>query len=279
MRKLWIIAAVIAGIFTAVPAQAGLQLEFFVGVSQNDTALSFTPFPNDPVTGMPTLSLDSTIANDTKFVQVALHQTAGTTILDVNNGIAAYLIQGVFGNSGVAGSPDPDYRVQATAVNGTTPICNVADPGTYSLVRAYRLGPQGNMSGGNEATSTAFRFGGLNLNPPPSPSVDAGGYFFMGTFRVTKNAGATPGDLTFVRVQDPNPAPSTIDNIADDTTSLDTLLFNGNATVYNLPIRILPVPEPSSFVLAGLVASGAIGLRLRRKKNKAEETAEPTTAA
>jgi len=271
MRKLWIIAAVIAGIFTAVPAQAAITLEFFVGTTLNDGTLSTTAFPNDPVTGLPTVALPT--PGSTAFIQVAMHQTGGTP-MDASNGLAAFLMQAVYG-SGQAGQ----FVVPATVVggSGTLPVVDVNgnNPGIYSLVRAYRIGPGGNMNGGNETTATAVRFGGLNLNPPPSPSVDANGRIFLGTLKVQATAASTAvlSDLTFV---DPNPAASTVDNITDNGDNLDALLFNG--TTYTLPIRVGPVPEPSSFVLAGLVASGAIGLRLRRKKNKTEVT-EPTTAA
>src|SRR5262249_6234106 len=206
---------------------------FFQGTSVNDTTLSLTPFPNDPVTGQPTVNI--AMCNGFQmnaFVQVALHQTGPTSILTANNGLAAYLIQGVFGSSGAGGSPDPNYRVPATVAGGTSPVCNVADPGIYSLVRSYRLGPNGSMPGGNENTATAFRFGGLNLNPPPSPSVDANGRIFLGTFKLVANPNAMA--LTSIVLQDPNPAPGTINNIADDGTNLDALLFNG--TTYTLPI-------------------------------------------
>src|SRR5262249_11125777 len=160
------------------------------------------------------------------------------------------LIQGVFGYNGAAGTgPDPSYRVPATIPGtGTSPICYVSDPGTYSLLRAYRIGPNGNMPGGNESTATAFRFGGLNLNPPPSPSVDSNGYFFLGTFRIN-DADISFGNLTSINFGDPNPSPGTIDNITDSGVNLDALLFNG--TTYSLPIRTGVIPEPSSFVLFG----------------------------
>src|SRR5262245_12435673 len=71
-----------------------IQLEFFVGASINDTVLSGIPFPNDAMTGQPTVQLNST--GSTAFVQVALHQTAPTTLLDAADGLAAYLIQGIY---------------------------------------------------------------------------------------------------------------------------------------------------------------------------------------
>src|SRR5262249_15969230 len=155
-------------------AHAGIVLEFFQGTSVNDSTLSFMPFPTDPVTGQPTVIFPA-VAGQFAFVQVALHQTGSTNVLNSGDGLAPYLIQGVFGYNGAAGTgPDPSYRVPATIPGtGTSPICYVSDPGTYSLLRAYRIGPNGNMPGGNESTATAFRFGGLNLNPPPSPSVDS----------------------------------------------------------------------------------------------------------
>lgn len=257
--------ALALGVSAAGSAHAGLVLEFFVGTSQNDSTLSFVPFPNNPLTGHPMVTLGS--PGQSAFVQLALHQTGSTNVLNANDGLAAYLIQGVFGPNGAAGiGPDPAYRVPATLAGGTTPVCNVSDPGTYSLVRAYRTGPNGSMSGGNENTATAFRFGGLNLNPPPSPSVDANGYFFLGTFRLTAT---TSSGFTSIVFQDPNPAPGTIDNITDSGIDLDAILFGGNMyplTICAPTLAGCPTPEPSSFVLLGLIATGAVGVRLRRRK-------------
>src|SRR5262249_49618506 len=231
---------------------------FFQGTSVNDTTLSLTPFPNDPVTGQPTVNI--AMCNGFQmnaFVQVALHQTGPTSILTANNGLAAYLIQGVFGSSGAGGSPDPNYRVPATVAGGTSPVCNVADPGIYSLVRSYRLGPNGSMPGGNENTATAFRFGGLNLNPPPSPSVDANGRIFLGTFSL-KAPSSAPGGPTSIVFQDGNPAAGTIDNITDNGDNLDALLFNG--TTYKLTICV-GTSAMNTYTVTNTNDSGAGSLR------------------
>src|SRR5262249_20181665 len=148
-------------------SRAAIVLEFFQGTSVNDTTLSLTPFSNNTVTLVP--------GGPTQFVQVAMHQTAPTNILTPTNGVNPFLIQGV------SGPREPGNWVVPEFVFGSqhVPICNVADT-TYSLVHAYRTGVNGSMSGGTETTATAFRFGGVTLNPPPSPSVDANGRFFIG---------------------------------------------------------------------------------------------------
>jgi len=254
------------GVFAAGQARAGIVLEFFQGTNQNDTTLSLVPFPNDPVTGQPTVQLCEGMTQ--AFVQVALHQTGSTTVINPDNGLAAYLIQGVYG----PGQPGL-WVVPGVTATSTIPVCNVADPSVYSLLRSFRTGPGGNMSGGNQNTATAVRFGGLNLNPPPSPSVDANGRIFLGTFKLQLSSLSAVG-LSSITFQDPNPAPGTIDNITDMGDNLDALLFNG--TTYTLPIRVgvLDCPEPSSFVLLGLIGAGAVGMRLRRRK--AKNTGQPT---
>jgi hypothetical protein len=199
----------------ASTAHAAMVLEFFKGSSINDVSLN---------TAQPISGLNFNLGDPDQFVQVALHQTSPTTLLGAN-GLAAYLIQGVYG-------PGQVGIVPATVAGGTAPQCNVAAFGTYSLVRAYRTGVNGSSPGGNENTATAFRFGGLNLNPPPSPSVDDNGRMFLGTFQVhAQNQGSS--SIVF---QDPNPAAGTIDNIADDGSNVDAVLFNG--TTYTLTINV-----------------------------------------
>jgi hypothetical protein len=232
-------------------ARGGISLEFYRGTSQNDTTLNLAqpinagnPLIVNPIPG-PTSG-----AGIDAFVQVALRQTAPTTLLDAGDGLAAFLVQGVFDGSG-------SYFIPATSgVAGTVPIVNVANQGTYSLVRSYRTGPGGNTAGGNQTTATAFRFGGLNLNPPPSPSVDANGRIFLGTFAIEgNNLGAVPVNAT-ITLQDPNPAPATIDNITDMGDNIDAVLFNG--ATYPVPMIVNPVPEPAAVWFVEILALVAL---------------------
>lgn len=261
MRKLWILAAVLAGVLTASPARAAIVLQFFVGTAINDTVIN----TGSPITAGTPLTVPTDGTN--RFVQVVMTQTAPTTLLDATDGLAAYLVQAIYAVPSTVFVPATNGLL-----TGTTPVVNVADPGTYSLVRSYRTGLNGVNPGGTAGTATAFRFGGLNLNPPPSPSVDANGQIFLGTFALRgNNMGGSP-DNTQVTLADPNPAITTIDNITDMGDNIDAVLFNG--ATYQVSLTVLPVPEPTSFVLAGLVATGAIGLRLRRKTPAAEKTEE-----
>src|SRR5262249_49428037 len=148
-------------------SQAAIVLEFFQGTSVNDTTLSLTPFPNDTVTLVP--------GGPRQFVQVALHQTAPTAVLTATDGLAQYLLQGDYGPNQMG-----NWVLPSNPPGGFTPVCNVADSNAYSLVRQYRCIFPCQVV--NETTAMAFRFGGLSLNFPPSPSVDANGRFFLGTF-------------------------------------------------------------------------------------------------
>src|SRR5262249_34612169 len=212
-------------------------------------------------------TLTMTVGGPDAFVQVALHQTpAGGGPLSASDGLAAYLLQGVY-DASVPGWNPGVFNIPATVPGGTgtLPSANLADM-TYSLVRTYRTGSGGSMNGGNESTATAFRFGGLNLNPPPSPSVDANGLMFLGTFQIHPVAGGNSA----ISLRDPNPGVTTIDNITDMGVNLDTIIFGvGGSTQYVLGVNVAAVPEPSSFILGGLIFSGAIGARLRRRKANA----------
>jgi len=238
------------------PARAGITLEFFQGTSQNDTTLSLLPFGPDPGTGLPTVFLPD--PSSTAFVQVALHQTAPTTLLDNGNGLAAFLIQGLYG----PGQPG-NYTVPATVPGGggTLPVVNVADTNSFTLVRNYRMGAGGLFPGGTEATATAFRFGGLNLNPPPSPTVDANGRIFLGTFMLQASNSLSPS-LTSIILEDPIPAANGINCITDMGDNIDAVLFAGG-TSYTLPIRVGPRPNraasPSSALSPAAQLSGAGG--------------------
>ncbi len=229
-------------------AQAGIGLEFFVGTSQNDTTISGVSFPGGAMT--------LTQGGAPGFIQVVLRQTAPTTLLDANDGLAAYLTQGVYG----ANQPNT-FIVPATngLPTGTTPVVNVANPGTYSLVRSYRTGVNGSSPGGTAATATAVRFGGLNLNPPPSPSVDANGRIFLGTVRIDPNNLLLTTQNSSIIFQDPNPAPGTIDNITDMGDNIDAVLYNGQT--YTLPITVNPVPEPAGILVIGFLATGVLARR------------------
>src|SRR5262249_45482246 len=130
-------------------SRASIVLEFFQGTSVNDTTLSLTPFPNNTVALVP--------GGPVQFVEVAMHQTAPTNILTPTNGLAIYLIQGVYGPN-----QPGNWVVPATVSGGTAPIVNNLGYG-YDLIRSYRTGPDGSMPGGNEGTATAFRFGGLDF--------------------------------------------------------------------------------------------------------------------
>jgi hypothetical protein len=172
-------------LLSAAAAQGALVLEFFAGTSVNDTVINL---------GSP-LSAVNVPAGGSAFVQVVLRQTAPTNLLDATDGLSAYLVQANYG-PGQAGV----YRVPATVSGGTTPQVNVANPGVYSLVRAFR------PAGTNENTATGVRFGGLNLNPPPSPSVDANGRIFLGTSAQACAIGIArlqPGDLPWHMARQP----------------------------------------------------------------------------
>ena len=247
MKKLSL--ALVATLFFVCQSQSAIVLEFFQGTSVNDTTLSLTPYPNDTVTLVAGGSM--------QFVQVAMHQTAPTTVLDANNGLAAWLIQGQYGPNQMG-----NWVVPATVPGGvgTTPVCNVSDPNTYTSIRAYP-GSCDSCSGRNETTAFAFRFGGLNLNPPPSPSVDANGRIFLGTFALRSYAGSPGTSNSSIIFQDPHPAAAAIDNITDNSDNLDALLFANGATY---PLGITVVPEPTSLVLTSLIVGGAIAMRRRR---------------
>ena len=195
-------------------ARGGITLEFFQGTSINDTFLSLNPWPGGVV---------SLAAGGSAFVQVALHQTAPTSLLEPSDGLGAYLIQGNY----AAGSPCV-FRMPATVAGGSIPRCSVADTGNYSTVRGYRTGTNGSQSGGNESTATAFRFGGFLLGDPAIP--DGTGRIFLGTFEI-KALGSGSSSITFV---DPNPA--TPDNQTVYGDDIDAVMFNG--TMYTLPIQV-----------------------------------------
>src|SRR5262245_11567387 len=118
-------------------SHASIVLEFFQGTSVNDTTLSLTPFPNNTVTLVP--------GGSRVFVQVAMHETAPTTLLDASNGgLDPSAVQGVFGSN-----QPGNWVVPATTPggSGTLPACDTP----YSYVfRAYLTGPNGSMGGGNE---------------------------------------------------------------------------------------------------------------------------------
>src|SRR5262249_25132593 len=153
-----------------------------------------------------------------QFVQVALHQTAPTTVLDMNNGISAWLIQGEYGPNQPGNWVVPSTSGLPT---GSTPVCNVSDPGIYSLRRGY-IRPGGQP--GTETSALSFVFGGLNLNPPPSPSVDANGRYFLGTFALQSYAGSPGTTNSSIIFRDPNPN-NPIAFYPDDGTNLDSILF------------------------------------------------------
>src|SRR5262249_19445159 len=155
-------------ILNAVPAQAGLVLEFFEGTASNNSTLSGIPFPNDFITGLPTVELPN--IGSTAFVQVALHQTAGTTILNSNNGLAAWFFQATYD----AATQPGNWIVPGITATSTLPNAGIADT-NYSPVKTFRIGPGGSMNGGTQDTATAFRLGGLYGLPPPSPGPDANG--------------------------------------------------------------------------------------------------------
>ncbi len=251
MRKLPFLTAALAYSLTIAVAHAGIALEFFVGTSQNDTTISLVPFPGGTMT--------LTQGGGPGFIQVVMRQTAPTTLLDATDGLAAYLKQGVFG-----ANQANTFIVPATngLPTGTTPVVNVADPGTYSLVRSYRTGVNGSTAGGTAATATAVRIGGQNLNPPPSPSVDANGRIFLGTLRIDPNNLLLTTQNSSIIFQDPNPAPTTIDNITDMGDNIDAVLYNGQT--YTLPITVHAVPEPGGFLLSMMLAAGLLSRRLRR---------------
>src|ERR1051325_1570732 len=203
-----------------VPVRAGMVLEFFTGTSVNDTIITVAN-PLTPVTLHP---------GESSFVQVVMRQTNPTALFDGADGLAAYLVQGIYG-SGQAGV----FIVPASNgfPTGTSPKVNVAYSPPYSLVRSYRTGVNGSSTGGTAATATAFRFGGLNLNPPPLPTVDANQRIFLGTFQIDA-VGAGSSSIVFA---DPNPAPGTVDNITDNGDNIDAVLFNG--ATYPLPIHVI----------------------------------------
>lgn len=258
MKCTWV-AALLVGLFAAAPARAAIILEFFQGTGVNDTVLSLTPFPNDTVTLVP--------GGPRQFVQVAMHQTAPTNLLTPDDGLSDFFIQGDYGPNQMG-----NWVVPSTGgpPNGTIPLCHVADPLNYSLVRAYRTGPGGINPGGTESTATAFRFAGLGTGAPPHPSVDANGRIFLGTFALQSHSGSPGTANSSIVFRDPNPAPLVIDNITDMGDNLDAILF-ANGTTY--PLNITVVPEPTSLFLSSLVVGGVVGLRWRRQERKTQTPA------
>lgn len=145
------VVAVFVGLFLAAPARAAIILEFFRGAGPNDSVLNLAqpinagnPLVVSPVPGPtdfpPGTGIDA-------FVQVALRQfgTPGDPGAPLGNvtslpppafngpdGLAAYLIQGVFDGSG-------SYFIPASngLATGNMPVVNVADPGTYTLVPCH----------------------------------------------------------------------------------------------------------------------------------------------
>src|SRR5262245_28766712 len=109
-------------------SRAAIVLEFFQGTSVNDTTLSLTPFPSNTVTLVP--------GGPMQFVQVAMHQTAPTSVLTPNNGLYFYYVQGVYGLN-----QPGNWIVPATVPGGTAPLVDTWAAYGHSVFRSYRTGP------------------------------------------------------------------------------------------------------------------------------------------
>jgi hypothetical protein len=97
------------------------------------------------------------------------------------------------------------------------------------------------------------------LNAPitaPTSGADAN-RILLGTFTFTGVSGGTTSTVTF----DPHPAP-TNDNVLGNGTVLDSLIVNSSVTI------TVAVPEPSTFVLTGLVGTGIAAAALRRFRRR-----------
>lgn len=93
-----------------------------------------------------------------------------------------------------------------------------------------------------------------------SPSVKAGATedrIYLATFRFTGLANGTQANVTI----DPDPTVGADDTVTGGNIALDSLITNSSAT-----ITVTNVPEPGTWALMGVVATGIGGAAVRRRR-------------
>jgi hypothetical protein len=174
-------------------------------------------------------------------------QTNFTVGLGQTVDVRVYLLQ----SGADTGLTTSGLRSGGAGVSYNQAIANVASTGAITPNPAFDTSSKG-LGTGNATVNVS-----QVLNPPvtaPTTGADAN-RILLGTFTFTGISGGTTTVATF----DPHPAP-TDDNVLGNGTVLDAGILNSSVAI------TVAVPEPSTLLLTGLVASGIAGAALRRRR-------------
>lgn len=259
MRVKHILFAGLATAVLAMPARAALVLEYIQVGSINA----------GPSNG-PALAAALTInQGESIFLQVALRDTLGSGPDAGQPGTIPWQTNGGAAGAGSLGLGSFFVRFDGIAGVAVNPA-----PLSAANQRLIPAAAYGLIAAGSSPPAFTNYGGLLNFGSEPGAVPDPALQNRIALFNLRVQGLAVGSGI--VRLRDPNPSPTTVDNSvllnADPfgtpspgtVQSIDDLLF-GPSSLFSYDLPVVVTPEPTSLVLAGLGVMGLAGRRLRKK--------------